>query len=120
MRALEAWGWSMHRFLHRRVGAPLVDAANQDEARLTCVLLDLLPLRLLADIYHWLRAEPARSIHTFTGALTRASRDKRRWFVRLGLTAFASHAAGHPAIAPDVGSIREPHCRTCSRVRCAC
>ena len=84
MHALEALGWTVHRFSHRRVGAPLVDAADQDEAKLTCVLLDLLRLRLLADICHWLRAKPARTIHTFAGALTRACKEKRRWFVHLG------------------------------------
>ena len=36
LHALEALGWTVHLFSHRRVGALWVDAATQDEAGLIC------------------------------------------------------------------------------------
>ena len=38
MHALEAWGWTLHLFSHRRAGALLVDAETQDDAGLICAV----------------------------------------------------------------------------------
>ena len=84
IRALESLGWAVRRFSHRRVCAPLVDIADQDEAQLTCVLLDSNPQIFLAAFWHWLRTGPWQTLRTLAYGFAHARTGDRRWRAHLG------------------------------------
>lgn len=89
IHALEARGWTVHRFAHRRGQATLVDPLDRDEARHTCVLLDSGPGAFLAAGMYWLVRRPRRTLLTLWRSLADARTGKRRVFAHLGYFALA-------------------------------
>ncbi|MGJ0489515.1 glycosyltransferase family 4 protein [Methylobacter sp.] len=89
IHALEARGWTVHRFAHRRSQAPLVDPLDRDEEQRTCVLLDSsLSGFLVAGIY-WLIRHPWRTVLTLWRSLVDTRTSNRRVFTHLGYFALA-------------------------------
>jgi colanic acid/amylovoran biosynthesis glycosyltransferase len=89
IHALEAQGWTVHRFTHRRSQAPLVDPLDRDEAQRTCVLLDSGPGTFLAAGLYWLVRHPRRTLLTLWRSLADARTGDRRLFAHLGYFALA-------------------------------
>lgn len=81
---LEAAGWRVHRFAHRRSHVALVDPADAAELDRTSVLLDQ-PIRILAlAVLVWLVERPIDAAAAFLLAMRMAWRGDRR---------YAAHAA---------------------------
>lgn len=86
---LEAIGWRVHRFAHRRNPVAPVDPADQAELRLTCVLLDL-PLGTFSlAALTWLVKRPIRTSTTFLFAMRLAWRGDRRFLAHAAYFAMA-------------------------------
>lgn len=79
--ALEAAGWRVHRFSHRRSGAALVDPADRDEQARTTVLLDTNRIALLAAVLRCAATRPLRTLRALAAAF-RMSRASDRGLVR--------------------------------------
>jgi colanic acid/amylovoran biosynthesis glycosyltransferase len=82
--ALEAAGWQVHRFAHRRSATVCVDPEDLQEEQRTVVLLDAGMAALIASVGRWLLARPAATLATLRLALQLAARGDRRFVAHLG------------------------------------
>jgi colanic acid/amylovoran biosynthesis glycosyltransferase len=89
IHALEAQGWTVHRFTHRRSQAPLIDPLDRDEAQRTCVLLDSGLNTFLAAGTYWLIRHPRRTLLTLRRSLADARTSQRPAIAHLGYFALA-------------------------------
>lgn len=89
IRGLEAHGWRVHRFAHRRNSVALVDPADKGELRLTCVLLDSTLGSFALAALMWLLKRPAHTTTTFLFAMRLAWRGDRRFLAHAAYFAMA-------------------------------
>lgn len=82
--ALEAAGWQVHRFAHRRHGIACVDPADLAEHRRTEVLLDTPTRRLFRAVGGWLVERPLATLGALAMALRMARHGDRRVLAHLG------------------------------------
>lgn len=80
---LEAAGWRVHRFAHRRNRVAPVDPADAAELRQTCVLLDLSPGTLTLAVLACMARRPIGTLATMMFAMRLAWRGDRRYFAHL-------------------------------------
>lgn len=104
--ALEAAGWDVHRFAHRRAPGPLVDPADIAEAARTCVLVEL-PRR---QAVRALLARPLRSLAGLAAAWRMAREGDGRLLAHLGQLGLAAllvqrlEALGRPHLHVHFGT----------------
>ncbi len=84
IHGLEAAGWRVHRFAHRRNLVAVVDPCDKAEVRLTCVLLDQSVIAFALAAGACLVKRPMRTAMTLAFAMRMAWRGDRR---------FVAHAA---------------------------
>jgi colanic acid/amylovoran biosynthesis glycosyltransferase len=108
--ALEAAGWQVHRFAHRRGAVACVDPADLAEQRRTVVLLDLPRREMLAAVCGWLVERPGALLGTLAMSLRMAWRGDGRCVAHVGYFVLACvlsrqlHALGHPHLHAHFGT----------------
>ena len=108
--ALEAAGWEVHRFAHRRSAVACVDLADLAEQRRTVVLLDLPKGEMLAAVCRWGVERPGALLGTLAMSLRMAWRGDRRYVAHLGYFVLACmlsqrlRALGRPHLHAHFGT----------------
>lgn len=86
---LEAAGWRVHRFAHRRNLVDVVDPSDIAELQLTGVLLDQSPGVFALAALGWLVKRPIRTAMTMQFAMRMAWRSDRRFLAHVAYFAMA-------------------------------
>lgn len=108
--ALEAAGWQVHRFAHRRGAAACVEPADLAEQRRTVILLDLPKSEMLAAVCRWLVERPGALLGTLATSLRMAWRGDGRYVAHLGYFVLACmlsrrlRALGRPHLHAHFGT----------------
>lgn len=79
IHGLEAAGWQVHRFAHRRNPIEPVDPSDKQERQQTCVLLDLPLGTLLLAVLAWIVERPLSTAATVLFSMQMAWRGDRRY-----------------------------------------